>query len=118
MTQAVYNTSNTSSPIVFVLVERLHENGRATPSVLTSFANKHFFFADADTGCFDPAIIWKFNTIEQAQSVIELAWDLNETYLGIALYDADYPDEIDIFYTTYRIEKILEVVRNRLAEKK
>ena len=117
MNPPVNNTSNPSSPIVFVLIERLHDTGKPTANVLTNFISSSFWYADGDTGCFNPASIWKFDTIERAQSVIELAWDLNKTYLGIAIYDTDHPDEIDSTYTACNVEKMLQVVRNRLTEK-
>jgi len=104
--------------IKFVICERLHEGGAAIPNVLVRYEAESFCFADGNPDCFDPDQILKFDSWESAETIVNLAWDLNQTYLGIALWDSDYPNEIDYMYVGSGKAKNLQVIQNRMESKK
>ncbi len=102
-----------SNEVKFVICERSHENGGAIKTVLTGYKNKMFWIVDGDPDYFDPDQILKFDTWECAEVIVNLAWDLNQTYLGIAIWESENPNEIDYTYVNWGKNKNLEVVKNR-----
>lgn len=102
--------------VKFVVCERLHEGGEPITSLLIKYGNngeQQFIFADGDPDCFDPKEILMFDQYEAAETIVNLAWDLNQVYLGVAIWESMYPNEVDYTYVTHGKEKNLQVKKTR-----
>ena len=98
--------------VSFVICERLHENGKAEASILSRFENNQLIFVNGDPGCFSYDNVLRFS-YDAALLIVNLFWEENKTYLGIAIIETDYPNEIDYSYVEYGKEKNMEVKMNR-----
>lgn len=102
--------------VKFVICERLHEGGQPIASLLVQYGRnkeQQFIFADGDPDCFDPNQVLMFDQYEAAETIVNLAWDLNQVYLGVAIWESAYPTEVDYSYVAYGKEKTLQVKGNR-----
>jgi hypothetical protein len=69
-------------------------------------------FVNGDPGCFSYDNVLRFS-YDAALLIVNLFWEENKTYLGIAIIETDYPNEIDYSYVEYGKEKNMEVKMNR-----
>lgn len=101
--------------VKFVVCERLHEGGDAVANLLTKYTHNSqtFIFADGDPDCFNPDDVLMFDQYDAAETIVNLAWDLNKTFLGVAIWESENPTEIDYRYVRSGKAKNLEVKRNR-----
>lgn len=102
-----------ANQIKFVICERLHEGGSPVPNILKAYEADTFWFADGDPDCFNPDEILKFDSYDSAKVIVDLAWNLNQTYLGIAIWESCLPNEIDYTYVNWGKDKNLQVKHNR-----
>lgn len=102
--------------IKFVICERLHDGGNAVENVLHSYKNNCFCFVDGEEGLVDPELILTFDNYKAAMTLVDLAWDFNKTFLGVAIWDDRYPNEITYSYVGAGEEKNNQVKMNRENE--
>ena len=105
-----------TNTVKFVICQRSHETGEPEPDVLKAYEAGSFWFADGEEERFDPDSILKFDSWESAQAIVDLAWNLNQTYLGIAIWESTLPNSIDYSYVCWGKEKNLEVKKNRESD--
>lgn len=102
-----------TNQVKFVICERLHEGGSFVPQLLSSYADTYWVFVDGDPDCFDPKDLLMFEQYEAAETIVNLAWDFNKVYLGIAIWESDHPNEIEYRYVGAGKDKNLQVKQNR-----
>lgn len=90
-----------------------HENHRPIANILKGYEANSFWFADGDPGCFDSEEILKFETWKSARVIVDLAWKLNQTALGVAIWETEDPDYITYNYVNSGEEKNNQVKFNR-----
>lgn len=110
MSQAITNV------VKFVICQKDHNNNKPLFDVLTSFEADSFWFADGDDGCFNPEEILMFDSWDAANTVVNLAWALNKTILGIAIWESTLPAYIDYAYVNAGKEKNLQVKAYRESD--
>lgn len=99
--------------VKFVICEIQHSDNKPLHNILKAYEAEMFWFADGDIDCFDPEEILKFETYETAKIIVDLAWNMNKTALGIAIWESDYPNEIEYRYVHSGLTQNLKVKANR-----
>lgn len=99
--------------VKFVICEIWLSDNQPLSNILSSYSQGIYHFEDGDSDCFDPDVILKFETYETAKIVVDLAWELSKTALGIAIWESEYPTEIDYRYVNSDSQKNYQVKLNR-----